>query len=109
VNRYGGEPFPGQSLPPLLNRRALMDRHGAHTSHCHACGGALRNIRRLRHWFTPALWLVLLAMLWLHTLGALGLGLAVAAALMLLELQLSRWESQLLVGNGHPPRNALSR
>jgi hypothetical protein len=50
-----------------------------------------------------------LAMLWLHTLGALGLGLAVAAALMLLELQLSRWESQLLVGNGHPPRNALSR
>jgi hypothetical protein len=109
VNRYGGEPFPGQPLPPLLNRRALMDRYGAHTSHCQACGGALRRIRRFRRWFTPLLWLVLLAILWWHTLGALGLGLAVATALVLLERQFSRWESQLVVGDGHPPRNALSR
>jgi phenylpropionate dioxygenase-like ring-hydroxylating dioxygenase large terminal subunit len=108
VNRYGGEPFPGQPLPPLLGRQALMDRYGAHTSHCHACSGALRRIRRLRGWFTPALGLVLLAMLWLHTPGALGLGLAVAVALVLLERQLGRWENQLLVGDGHPPRNALT-
>ena len=109
VNRYGGEPFPGQPLPPLLDRRALMDRYGAHTSHCHACGGALRRIRRLRLWFNPVLWLVLLAILWWQTLGALGLGLAVGAALVLLERQLSRWESQLLAGDGHPPRNAVPR
>jgi len=52
---------------------------------------------------------MLLGMLWWHTLGALGLGLAVAAALVLLERQLSRWESQLVVGDGHPPRNSLPR
>ena len=109
VNRYGGEPFPGQPLPPLLDRRALMDRYGAHTSHCQACSGALRRIRRLRLWFTPVVWMVLLAMLWIHTPGALGLGLAVAAALLLFERQLGRWESQLLVGDGHPPRNAVTR
>jgi hypothetical protein len=51
----------------------------------------------------------LLAMLWLHTPGALVLGLAVAVALVLLERQLGRWENQLLVGDGHPPRNALTR
>ena len=108
VNSYGGEPFPGQPLPPLLGRQALMDRYGAHTSHCQACSGALRRIRRLRGWFLPALWLVLLAMLWMHTPGALGLGLVVAIALVLLERQLGRWENQLLVGDGHPPRNALT-
>jgi len=108
VNRYAGEPFPGQPLPPLLGRRALMDRYGAHTSHCHACGAALTRIRSVRQWVPPSLWLVLLAILWWHTLGALGLGLGLAAGLFLLEGQLSRWERQLLVGDGHPPRNALS-
>jgi hypothetical protein len=109
VNRYGGEPFPDQPLPPLLGRGALMDRYGAHTAHCHACAGALRRIRLLKRWFTPALWLVLLAMLWVHSSASLGVGLAVAAALLLVEQQLSRWETQLLIGDGHPPRNALTR
>ncbi len=109
VNRYGGEPFPGQALPHQLDRRALMDRYAAHTSHCQACSGALHRIQRLRRWFNPTLWLVLLVMIWMHTPGSLGLGLAVAAALVLLESKLGRWENQLLVGDGHPPRNALTR
>jgi hypothetical protein len=108
VNRYGGEPFPGQPLPPLLGRTALMDRYGAHTSHCHACAGALRRIQQLRSFSFPVLWFVLLVTLWIHTSLVLAMGLALVAALLLLEHQLKRWERQLLVGDGHPPRNSLA-
>ena len=108
VNRYGGEPFPGQPLPPLLGRTALMDRYGAHTSHCHACAGALRRIQQLRSFSFPVLWFVLLVILWIHTSLVLAMGLALVAALLLLEHQLKRWERQLLVGDGHPPRNSLA-
>jgi len=109
VNRYGGEPFQGQSLPPLLDRDRLMDRYWAHTRHCHACFGALRRIRRLRGLMPIALGLPLLAMLWWHTALVLILGLVGAGLLLLGNYQLSHWERQFLAGDGHPPRNAADR
>ncbi len=106
VNRFGGDPFPGESLPPRLNREALMDRWHSHTSHCVACGGALRGLRRWRPLVAVLPWLALLGIAWWHTPAALAAGVVMAVAAVLLLRRFDRWERLLLAGDGHPPRNS---
>jgi phenylpropionate dioxygenase-like ring-hydroxylating dioxygenase large terminal subunit len=48
VNNYGGDPFPGATLPPRLPREKLLDRYYSHTQKCSSCSKALANIRRVR-------------------------------------------------------------
>lgn len=105
VNRHGGEPFPGQPLPPRLGLEALMEREQAHTVHCRSCSGALRRLTVLH----AGCGLLVVAGLALAALplafsGRLAALLLVAIAL-LLRAQCGRWITGLRRGSGLPPRN----
>jgi phenylpropionate dioxygenase-like ring-hydroxylating dioxygenase large terminal subunit len=105
VNRYGGEPFPGQPLPPRLDRDALMERERAHTRHCRSCSAALRRLS-LATTICTALVVVGLALAALlepfpARLAALLLVLIAA----LIRVQCGRWIEGLRRGSGQPPRN----
>jgi phenylpropionate dioxygenase-like ring-hydroxylating dioxygenase large terminal subunit len=105
VNRFDGDPFPGQPLPPRQSEEALMDRWHSHTRHCSACSGALRGIRRWRPLVAALPWLALLGIAWWHTTAALVAGVLLAGASVLLGRRLDRWERLLQIGDGQPPRN----
>ena len=105
VNRHGGEPFPGQPLPPRLERRALMDRLQSHTDHCQACSGALTAIERWRPLVGALPWGGLLLVALLPFPGGLVAGLTLAALAWLLGHQLDCWNRDLRGGDGFPPRN----
>lgn len=111
VNRYGGEPFPGQRLPPRQGRAALMDRLEAHTQQCRSCATALRRLERCRRGCGLLLVLALAILAWLGG-GQVGwpalVALLLAATALLLQLQCERWISQLQRGSGQPPRNRRS-
>jgi hypothetical protein len=105
VNRYGGEPFPGEPLPPRQGRHALMERYEAHTRHCRSCSGADRRLRQLQplSWGLAAAAALAAAWLGAGLWGGLALLVAVAAAVGGLRIQ--RWLELLRYGNGLPPRN----
>ena len=105
VNRYGGEPFPGECLPPRLSRRELMERYEAHTRHCRSCAGADRRLKRLQpiSWGLAAIAAVTAAWLGPGLWGALALVIAAAAGFGGLKIQ--SWLAQLRYGSGRPPRN----
>jgi Flp pilus assembly protein TadB len=105
VNRYGGEPFPGEGLPPRLSRRELMERYEAHTRHCRSCAGADRRLKRLQpvSWGLAAIAAVTAAWLGPGLWGALALVIAAAAGFGGLKIQ--SWLAQLRYGSGRPPRN----
>jgi phenylpropionate dioxygenase-like ring-hydroxylating dioxygenase large terminal subunit len=116
VVEHGGEPFPGQPLPPRQGLAPLMDRFEAHTRHCRSCREAHGRIRRWRPRLQALLLLVplaLLAVVWLGLLAAsaalLAAGLGAVLLLGALERQLARWQRGLERGSGEPPRNALAR
>jgi len=105
VQRYGGEPFPGEPLPPRLGLTALIERDESHTRHCRSCSGALQRLRQLRRLCVPTGVAGLAAAAWL------GAGPAALAALLLvgvalaLHAQCSSWIDQMQQGSGLPPRN----
>ncbi len=107
VNRYGGEPFPGQALPARLGREPLMDRYDAHTVHCHACSGALRQIRRLRLLLVVLIAATVLGATWPWAMAIRLVLVALLVAEGLVLAQISGWHRQLLRGSGAPPRNRL--
>jgi phenylpropionate dioxygenase-like ring-hydroxylating dioxygenase large terminal subunit len=108
AERWDGQPFPDQPLPPRLERPALMDRLHSHTRSCRSCSTALR---RLRRWRPLALSPLLFAVLvqwraddprsWPALLLTAGLVVAAAG----LWQRLRRWEVLLQQGDGEAPRN----
>ncbi|MBH8555106.1 Rieske 2Fe-2S domain-containing protein [Nostocaceae cyanobacterium CENA357] len=50
VNQYNAEPFPGESLPPILPKNKLLERYNSHTRNCASCRAALAKIQQLRFW-----------------------------------------------------------
>ncbi|MEN9540772.1 MAG: hypothetical protein RLZZ459_863 [Cyanobacteriota bacterium] len=112
VNRYGGEPFPGQPLPARLGQTALMDRLDAHTRHCRSCSGALRRLEALEHLWELLLLTGLAGLAWCGSSGAVGP--AIAALLLTAAALAGRWRcgswiAQLQRGSGQPPRNRLRK
>jgi phenylpropionate dioxygenase-like ring-hydroxylating dioxygenase large terminal subunit len=107
INRYGGVPFPGQSLPPQeTSLEKLLDRYDSHTRHCRSCSAALLQIRRFRR-LGPVLIVMALLVLALSSAALLQLGLVVIVLLLVLGLrQAAIWERGLTQGERHPPRNA---
>jgi len=105
VHRYGGEPFPGQPLPPRQGDTALMDRFEAHTRHCRSCSGALRRLKRLRRLCTPVALAALATAAWCGASPTALAALLLLAASAALHRQCSRWIDQLQQGSGQPPRN----
>ena len=105
VQRYGGEPFPGEPLPPRLNSAALMERYDAHTRHCRSCSGAWKRLRQLQPLSIGLAALALVAAAWLGPDWSGGLALAVAAAAGWWCWQSQRWLTALQRGSGLPPRN----
>ena len=105
LNRYGGEPFPGDQLPPRQTRRELMERYEAHTRHCRSCSGADRRLQQLLplSWGLAAAGAVAAAWLGPGLAGATAL--LVAAAAGLSGLRIRGWLKLLRYGNGLPPRN----
>ncbi|MBD2423045.1 Rieske 2Fe-2S domain-containing protein [Cyanobium sp. FACHB-13342] len=108
VTGVAGGPFPTGSLPPRLGLAPLMDRYESHTRHCRACSGALRGVRRWRPWLLAALGLELVLAAWAPGVAARTALVLLLGLTALVLRQLSRWERQLLRGEGHPPRNARS-
>ena len=112
VNRYGGEPFPGQPLPPRLDQAALMDRLEAHTRHCRSCSRALRRLQRLHRLCGLVLVAGLTALAWLggSQAGAAAVAaLLISAAALALRWRCGQWIDQLQRGSGQPPRNRPER
>ena len=105
VHRYGGEPFPGQPLPPRQGDTALMDRFEAHTRHCRSCSGALRRLKRLRQLCIPVALAALATAAWCGASPTALVALLLVAASAALHRQCSRWMEQLQQGSGQPPRN----
>lgn len=48
VSDFEADPFPGQTLEPVLSQAALLDRYQSHTQHCKSCRTALNRIQTLR-------------------------------------------------------------
>jgi len=112
VNRYGGEPFPGESLPPRLDQATLMDRLEAHTRHCRSCSVALRRLKQLHRLCGLVLVAGLATLAWLggSQAGAAALSaLLISAAALALRWRCGLWIDQLHQGSGQPPRNRLLR
>ena len=105
LNRYGGEPFPGDQLPPRQTRRELMERYEAHTRHCRSCSGADRRLQQLLplSWGLAAAGAVAAAWFGPGLAGATAL--LVAAAAGLSGLRIRGWLKLLRYGDGLPPRN----
>lgn len=113
VRDHGGEPFPGQSLPPRQSLDPLMDRYDSHTRHCRHCGAAHRRIRawrprvRLLAVALPLLALSLSQLLQPQTAGWwLAVGAGAGALALAAERQLALWQDGLERGSGDPPRNS---
>ncbi len=105
VNRHGGAPFPGEPLPPRLDRDALMEREQAHTRHCRSCSAALR---RLRLATTICTALVVVGLALAAVLEPFPARLAVLLLVLiaaLFRIQCGRWLEGLRRGSGQPPRN----
>ncbi|QPN63391.1 Rieske 2Fe-2S domain-containing protein [Synechococcus sp. CBW1004] len=105
VNRHGGEPFPGQALPPRLDREALMEREQAHTRHCRSCSGALRRLRLVRRICEAVVVAGLALAAVLPAVGARLIALMLVLAAVLLRARCLGWIEGLRRGSGLPPRN----
>jgi hypothetical protein len=105
INRYGGEPFPGQPLPPRQPLVPLMERYEAHTRHCRSCAGAHRRLPQLCAAAGVVALLALVAAAWSGPGWGGALALAVSAAAAALRHQGQRWLDGLQRGSGLPPRN----
>lgn len=111
VSRYEADPFPGQALPPMRSKEALLERYHSHTEHCASCRGALKRIQQIR-----LAALVLSAVLWSSIplaaalLGSLPLPLGAALTGLPLAagglwLWLGKVERDFYQGSAVPPRN----
>lgn len=105
VNRHGGEPFPGESLPPRLDRDALMERERAHTRHCRSCAGALRRLSLIRRLCEVGVLVGLALAALLDPFPARLAALLLVLIAALLRAQCGRWIVGLRQGSGQPPRN----
>lgn len=108
VNRHGGEPFPGESLPARLGLEALMEREQAHTRHCRSCSGAMVRLRQLRRGCELLVVAALAVLAWQGPGPVAVAALLVAAAALALRAQLLVWLEGLRRGSGHPPRNRIT-
>jgi phenylpropionate dioxygenase-like ring-hydroxylating dioxygenase large terminal subunit len=110
VNQYHADPFPGESLPPLLSTEALLERYHSHTEKCASCRNALKKIQQFK------LISGSLAVLTLAISPVLGLLHPNSMIIVVIEaiapllfavvwLQLSRLEQQFYNGRLIPPRN----
>lgn len=105
VNRHGGEPFPGQPLPPRLDRDALMEREQAHTRHCRSCSAALRRLGLATEICTALVVVGLALAAVLEPFPARLAALLLVLIAALIRLQCGRWVEGLRRGSGQPPRN----
>ncbi len=111
VNNYGGDPFPGATLPPALPREKLLDRYYSHTQKCSSCSKALTNIRRVRMGCTVSAaiaWVsapILAVCLNQTAILAVALSTAVSVALFAAWGGLGKLERQFYEGWDVPLRN----
>lgn len=105
VNRHGGEPFPGQPLPPRLDRDALMEREQAHTRHCRSCSVALRRLSLATTICTTLVVVGLAVAALLEPFPARLAALLLVLIAALIRVQCGRWIDGLRRGSGQPPRN----
>jgi len=105
ISKYGGYPFPGKSLPPLIKRHELLDRLNSHTRSCASCSAALRRFELVQK-IVP--WLILLLLITtIYSTGFYPRLFLIFAMLITLSIkQLTNgWLVQLRQGDGMPPRN----
>jgi len=111
LQQFQADPFPGQALPPALDKTNLLDRYHSHTQHCTSCRNALSTIQRLRRlclflavtaWTFFPIWLVVFGQ---TSLVSLLLAATVPLAIVAAWWNLGRLERQFSQGRAVPPRN----
>jgi len=111
VTDYQANPFPRDSLSPVLSQDALLDRYHSHTKHCRSCRQALTRIQGLQAgclgvaaiaWTITPLLTLLLGKAAMPTVAALTLVTVLVGAAWLYLRQL---EKQFYQGRAVPPRN----
>jgi hypothetical protein len=105
VVSHGGEPFPGEPLPPRLGDEELLDRWQSHSEACRSCRGADRNLALAERGGAVAAVLAAVGSAWTGpTLAGLSLlgGSLLAGGL---TLRARRWRRDLRSGARVPPRN----
>ena len=111
LSDFQANPFPGQSLPPALNRDQLLERYHSHVEHCASCQGALANLKKARVGLgalAAVIWTALLAsnLLNIDVPGAFSLSTTLLALTCLgVWFALGRLEERFYRGCGIPPRN----
>jgi phenylpropionate dioxygenase-like ring-hydroxylating dioxygenase large terminal subunit len=105
VVSHGGEPFPGETLPPALDDGELLDRWHSHSEDCLSCRGADRNLALAERGGTLAAALAAVGSAWtgptLAGLSLLGGGVLAGG----LALRARGWRRDLRSGKRVPPRN----
>jgi phenylpropionate dioxygenase-like ring-hydroxylating dioxygenase large terminal subunit len=100
IDRYGVDPFPGQSLPPMQTKDELLDRYHSHTELCASCRGALQNIDRIR---TVCIVLILLSFVLGLSLPRVGVTIGLLG--FVLWYGLGELRTKFYRGRAIPPRN----
>ena len=113
-NNYNADPFPGQSLPPLLTKEQLLDRYHSHTKKCSHCNQALANIKTLKlvsGIMAGIAWIV--SPFVLFEFGeSFGIGLTWTIITLILAITcfgLAKLEQLFYKGREIPPRNLLEK
>ncbi|HEY9810637.1 MAG TPA: Rieske 2Fe-2S domain-containing protein [Halomicronema sp.] len=104
MQQYKADPFPGETLPPALNKEQLLDRYHSHTKNCSSCSAALKTINKLKF----ACLVVLILALGITPLAAGFVGWFLSLVILVdggLWLYLSKLEKRFYQGEELPSRN----
>ncbi len=113
-NNYQADPFPGESLPPLLTKEQLLERYHSHTKKCSSCSKALANIQNLRTFcgIIAAIAWIVAPFIWFEFGASFGLALSSTIVTLILAIAwfgLGKLEERFYLGTEIPPRNLPDR
>ena len=109
-NNYHADPFPGQSLPPVLTKEQLLDRYHSHTKKCSTCSKALARLKTLRllSGIIAAIVWIVSPLVWLEFRDNFTIALSSTIATSILAgtwFGLGKLEERFYKGRDIPPRN----
>ncbi|MEB3292422.1 MAG: Rieske 2Fe-2S domain-containing protein [Synechococcales bacterium] len=101
ISQFQADPFPGQPLPPRLDRQVLLDRYHSHTEKCSSCRQALSRIQKLRKGLVVSSAIAIVLTAWQSNLFLALMTLGLGAV----WYGLGQLERRFYEGRVIPPRN----